>query len=429
MSLPGGAALGSTQDPRALIVGTASSLDHQAHALRTAATTMETVGDDLRAVRTPSWEGPASNAFWATFSTEPVTWFRLQSLLTKAASAMTDQASALRTAQSGAQDAIDKWEQGEAATAHAVDAYNTEIKRRAASAPIPGLSLPMAPFHDPGEALRKEAEEILRDARDTLDEAGLAATGSLCELGGISWHKASGSVSGPGAETSTEGPEFTYGNDHKYAGGDAPWKGGSDSKKDAAELSLGSVAAEAYVAKVAGQVDGRYHGVDYQAKGDVKVLDVGADASAGITNDSVKASAGAHADLVRGHAETSATYGVATVQAEVDGSVGADADVSAEVGKDGVHAGGEAFVGGKLHTEGGGDVGGVGGKYTAEGWVGAGAAVHVDAGFHDGAFHLGGSAGAGLGIGGKVGGEITIDPEKVLDTGKDLVDGIGGLLH
>ena len=430
MSLPGGAALGSTKDPRALVVGEPGSLDHQAQALRTAAGTMETVGEDLQAVKTPSWEGPASNAFWARFTSEPRTWFQLHTLLTKAASAMADQATALRTAQNKAQDAIDLWEKGEQATKAAVSSYNDEAKRRADNAPIPGLSAPMPPFHDPGDALRKQAEEILEDARDTLDKAGLEATGTLCDLGGISWNESSGSASGPGAEASADGPEFTYGNDKNVYDKRAPWQkgrkaGDHDSK---AELSLGSVSADAYVAKLEGETKGNYHGVDYDAKGDVKVLDVGADASASISNDGIKGSAGAHADLVNAHGEASATYGIATAKAEANGSVGADANVEAEIGNEGVHAGGEAFVGAKGDVSAGGDVGGVGGKVTAEGWVGAGAGADLDVGMHDGEIKVGGYVGAGLGLGGKVGGEITIDPEKVLDTGKDIVGGIGRLI-
>ncbi|KQT90762.1 hypothetical protein ASG49_13525 [Marmoricola sp. Leaf446] len=427
MSLPAGAALGSTSDPKALVIGTASTLDHQARALRTAASTMETVGDDLRAVRTPSWEGPASSAFWVGFATEPRTWFRLQTVLTDAAAALSDQAAALRTAQDRAQDAIDRWEKGEQATKSAVAAYNTEARRRAENAPVPGLSLPMAPFRDPGEALREEAEEILKDARDALDKAGLEAAGTLCELGGISWSDASGEVSGPGADASAKGPKFKYGRDNLFGGGNPPWQRPNDGKSKA-EVTLAKVAADAYVAKLEGKVEGNYHGVDYKAGGNVKVLDVGAQASAGLTDDGAKASAGVHADLVNAHGETSAEYGIASVQAEVDASVGASAKVDAEVTKTSVHAGGEAFVGGKISGSAGGDVGGVGGQFTAEGWAGAGIGGDIDVGYHDGEFTFGGYGGVGLGFGGKLGGEFTVDPGEVLETGQDLVSGIGGLL-
>jgi hypothetical protein len=65
---------------------------------------------------------------------------------------------------------------------------------------------------------------------------------------------------------------------------------------------------------------------------------------------------------------------------------------------------------------------------TAEGWAGAGIAGDVDFGFKDGTLTLGGSGGIAWGIGGKVGGEITLDFPEMWETGGDIVDGIGSLL-
>ena len=78
-----------------------------------------------------------------------------------------------------------------------------------------------------------------------------------------------------------------------------------------------------------------------------------------------------------------------------------------------MHAGGELFAGGKISGTVEGDVGGVGGEGTAEGWAGAGIEGDADIGFKDGKFTIGGHGGAALGLGGKIGGEVTLDFPKM----------------
>jgi hypothetical protein len=65
---------------------------------------------------------------------------------------------------------------------------------------------------------------------------------------------------------------------------------------------------------------------------------------------------------------------------------------------------------------------------TAEGWAGAGAEAEFKFGKgEDGKWHIGGSAGVGLGLGGKVGGEITVDPAKITTTVTDAAKAVGDL--
>jgi hypothetical protein len=430
MSLPAGAALGTTEDAKTLVVGEPSSLEAAAEALRSEAATMRDVSGDLATVRIPSWAGRASDAFWGRFDSEPRVWADLHDLMTRAATAMAQQAQALRTAQDKARDAIDTWTAGEAATRSAARAYDAEAARRARAAPLPGLTLPMPPFHDPGQAMREEAQQILDDARTALDQDGLDVTARLCGLGDIGWSDATGDLSGPGAHASAEGPDLSFGNDRNIYDERAPWqKGYADGDHDSkAEISLGSVAAEAYVARLAGDVTGNHHGIDYSAGGDVTALEARASATAALTDNSIKGRASAHAELLSAHGEASAEYGYGRVRAEAGGSLGANADVGAEISTTGVHAGGEAFVGGKIEGSVGGDVGGVGGGLEAEGWAGAGIAADADVGFRDGEFTIGGSFGAGFGVGGRVGGEITVDPAEVLATSEDIIGGIADLL-
>ena len=91
-------------------------------------------------------------------------------------------------------------------------------------------------------------------------------------------------------------------------------------------------------------------------------------------------------------------------------------------GKDGLHAGAEAFAGAKATGSGSGDVAGIGAGVTGEAWAGVGAEANVDLGMKDGKFTIGGELGAGLGVGGKVGVNITVDPGKMVDTIGDAAD-------
>jgi hypothetical protein len=70
-------------------------------------------------------------------------------------------------------------------------------------------------------------------------------------------------------------------------------------------------------------------------------------------------------------------------------------------------------------------VGGIGAGVKGEAWAGVGVAADATFGMKDGKFTIGGEFGAGLGIGGKIGGEITIDPGKVVDTAKDIGNAVG----
>ncbi|WP_372350702.1 hypothetical protein [Streptomyces sp. KL116D] len=62
---------------------------------------------------------------------------------------------------------------------------------------------------------------------------------------------------------------------------------------------------------------------------------------------------------------------------------------------------------------------------TGEAWAGVGAEANVDLGMKDGKFTIGGELGAGLGVGGKVGVNITVDPGKLTDAIGDGADAVG----
>nr|WTB12011.1 hypothetical protein OG546_49440 [Streptomyces antimycoticus] len=128
----------------------------------------------------------------------------------------------------------------------------------------------------------------------------------------------------------------------------------------------------------------------------------------------------------RGLAEGRAEYGHLGVYGRTEGFAGGEAAVSAGAGLEGVNAGAKAFAGGKVSAAGGGEVAGIGGGGTVEGWAGAGAEAKVTFGKEDdGKFHIGGKVGVGLGLGGSVGAEFTIDPGKVSDAASDAADFVG----
>lgn len=133
---------------------------------------------------------------------------------------------------------------------------------------------------------------------------------------------------------------------------------------------------------------------------------------------------------VEGSVKGSATLGVATVDGEIKGTVGAKADGSAELTWDPAHgvladAHAGAFAGGKVEGHVGAEAGGVGASATGEAWAGIGLEANGAVGYKDGHFKLGASFGAAFGIGGKAGFEIDIDVPKTLNTLGSIASGVG----
>ncbi|MFC8415322.1 hypothetical protein [Streptomyces coelicoflavus] len=130
---------------------------------------------------------------------------------------------------------------------------------------------------------------------------------------------------------------------------------------------------------------------------------------------------------LRGVAEGRVEYGpYAGGYGRVEGFAGAEAGINAKATKDEFTVGAKAFAGAKGTVAGGGEAAGIGLGVTAEGWAGPGAEAWW--GYKkddDGTFHLGGKAGASPILGGSVGVEITVDPQKVTQTVGDAVEIVG----
>lgn len=140
----------------------------------------------------------------------------------------------------------------------------------------------------------------------------------------------------------------------------------------------------------------------------------------------LEASAQGGAYLGRVSGEGSATLGELQANGSFEAKVGAEGSVNANIGPSGVDIGGEGFAGARATVDGSVEAHGVGASGSAEGWAGIGASGSFNAGFQDGKFTVGGELGAALGVGGKVSGEITIDPGAVAESLSGAADAIGG---
>lgn len=192
-------------------------------------------------------------------------------------------------------------------------------------------------------------------------------------------------------------------------------------------------------AKVSGGVESQYG----SASGMARVFsEVGAKGAVGIgiTNKGLIANAQAEARVVAAGAEAGGqisspsvklggqdinlnanVYGRATVEASA--GVGGEVQFSGNPPKAVVEGKAGAFAGAKAYGRAGFGIGDIikVGVY-GEGWAGAGAEASGIAGYQDGKFSLGGSAGIGLGLGGKVGVRVDVDVVKAAQIAKDVAD-------
>lgn len=434
MSLPAGAALGSTADPKALIKGEPSQVRANATRLSDEARRVSSLGSDVDAISVAGWSGGFGEpAYAGRRSGEQKKWTVYADLLEKAASALATYAGALTTAQSKAADAIAQWQAGEDATAQAkadynaaVDSYNSYLQRRACVptvgpvAPSIGPARP-GPFVDPGEALRQEAEQILEDARTALDAAGMVA---VQDLGGLPGAKVE-TDSGPGGSVEAKGPSIDWGSWTRTFGNDHDDITGRRRAESPFTIDFGKVSAEAHAWGAEGSVDDYWGDVKVHADGKITVLGAEVGASGKLDSNGLVVQANAGVTVVKLEGSASAEWGVVEAEVKAAASVEASAEGELEIGRNGVHAGGEAMAGGKIEGEIAGDIGGIGGEGKAEGWLGVGAAADFDVGMRDGKFEIGGSGGVAVILGGKLEGHITIDPGQVIDTGGDIIEGIG----
>ncbi|SNY04720.1 putative T7SS-secreted protein [Paractinoplanes atraurantiacus] len=160
--------LGQTRDPLALVPGDPAAVEGNVRALRDRAANAEKAGDGLVDIDTGAWTGEAGDAFREKFSYEPNKWYEASNSLATAADGLAVYAGTLRWAQGQAAEAIRLWDEGEAASARARQAYDQQVAQA-----VPGQVV--APFVDSGEAGRQAARDTLKNARDQVVQDGDAA--------------------------------------------------------------------------------------------------------------------------------------------------------------------------------------------------------------------------------------------------------------
>nr|WP_255954428.1 hypothetical protein [Streptomyces sp. ODS25] len=421
-----GSSLGSTDDPKDLIPGEPGKLDDLESDLNKWAKKFNDIGDALRDLRIKGWIGEASNVFWPTLAKEKKNWYFASDAMSGASAAVKTYASTLTWAQGQARTAILTWKDGDHEGAeHLLSSARKQLKEAA-------------------DALTKKLDDLAGSAADSPD--WLVATRSGVDA--KKWwedHNVAKSAISPSAWTKEKKKwkkdeashwrrrEKQFGKDddgnwylRNKPGESEDGDGATPGKKPDVEIKLAewSGKANAWEAGVSGET--KAGGITLKGGAGIAVLGADGSVGASVTNGRAQVGASGSAYLAQAYANGSMEKGIFALQGEGKAYVGADASVKASVGKDGLHAGAEAFAGGKVSGSGSADIGGIGVGGTAEGWAGVGAEANADLGMKDGKFTIGGEAGIGLGLGGKVGGNITVDPGKVVDTLGDAGHAVGG---
>ena len=324
------AELGQSEDPKALVPGNPEAIEGHARALVAHSEHFDTVAQDLGKVDVPGWTGVAGSAFLDTFSKEPPKWTKVCDALTSAGSAVSGYAGTLSWTQSQADEAIALWKLGEAATKQATSAHdqavaNADAQNKAAVADGTSAAAQVAPFSDPGEALRKQAREMLDRARKQLKAAGETAAGA---------------ISGAPAQGTTA----------SSAGGGA------------LDNLVNAVTGGMWVAGKA-QASGPKAGFEMSGPKDGKLGELKA-----------------YAELAKASAEGSISNQFLTIKGKAEAGIGAEATAAASFTNKGLKAKVEASAGAKASAEYRVDAGPLGYGAKAEGFAGAQAGAGLTAG-------------------------------------------------
>ncbi|MBK1783279.1 putative T7SS-secreted protein [Prauserella cavernicola] len=410
------AQLGHTHDPRELIPGQPESIADDLRQLVGNIEQVTGIGELLGGLDPVNWVGEASNAFRDAFGTEPPKWGRLVDSVAHGGQTLAGFADVLTWGQSEAQRAIELYTQARAVSRAAA------AEHQAQAAQAPGVVL--APFQDPGRAAAAEAQAILDNARQRVDGVGadIAARLGLESDGQGGYSRAVERE--VGSERRREGEWGSQGEllGNRVAGlleslgielPTASWEGSAEAKVAGGELG--------------GEFDGGWATGEGTLGG--SVLGAGAQANGSVDPLGARGGASAEAYLAKGNAEGSLDLGgAATVAGSAEGYVGAEASARGDLGWTGVDVGADAFVGAKAAGEASAEIAGVTAGATGEAWAGVGAEASAEFGMgEDGKFHIGASAGVGLGYGAKLGGEIAIDPAAVAGTVSGVANDIGEL--
>lgn len=425
MTLAPAKQLGETQDHKELVRGSAADVRGVAGDLSSLRTAADGAYQDFKRGTVADWQGFAGAQYAASHSNEQKRWELYLQLLATSVASLETYAGKIDDAQKKAAEALRKWNEGEDKRKEAEAAYERDRQawNDAVRDQVPADKMPPHPGYaasDPGAGLRAEAQKILDDARDELDEAGTTA---CAEMGKEDGSKTSSEGDWFGAEGDAKGPSLTWDGFSKDAGTDPSSTPGRNWED--LSISFGEVNGEAWVYRGKGSWEDYWGDVKMNADGTFKFLHAGGSASGGVDADGLRLNADGTLTVVGVEGEVGGEYGYAEGKLSGQGAIEATANGKALLGVNGAHASGELFAGARAGLDAEGDVGGVGGKVGVEGWAGAGIGGDVNFGYDSGKFTVGGSGGIAWGLGGKVSGEITLDFPKMYETGVDIVEGIG----
>ncbi|MEW2134804.1 putative T7SS-secreted protein [Streptomyces sp. NPDC005435] len=411
-----GTTLGWTHDPKKLIPGDVGKLHKLATELNGWSKKFEKLGDGLRDLKIPGWTGQASDAFWPVLAKEKANWYLVADAMSGAAGAVTSYASTLDWAQKQAATAIHQWEHGDHDAAETtLENARKQLKPETEKLTKKLDDLAGGASHAPAWLARARARA---DSWQFVKDHGMGKTAqNRWKKEGMPWASDFG-------RRSKEWGKDENGNwfirDKPEPSGEPEEGAGGKKTNVSVKIAEWSDKADAWSTGTKG--DGNWAGGKVKGQFDASVLGVDGTAGASYTNGRLQAGVAGTAYLGQVSGNASYEYGVVGVQAEGKAFAGAEASANVGVGKDGLHAGAEGFAGAKASGSVGADVAGVGAGVNGEAWAGIGASADVDAGMKDGKITIGGNLGVGLGVGGKIGFDVTVDPGKVGDTIADAAD-------
>ena len=347
-----------------------------------------------------------------------------------AARALDGHASSLGWAQGQAAEAIALWEQGEQATRQAM-ASGMPFGQPFGAQPL-GAQPSTLGLTDPGAALRKQAIDVLERAREQLSKAGDTQASAIEQLAG----KADGAptwLTGPAQVVQTKGPQkvavdikqteswLEKGERQQSEGSRfaryGQW-GDEFDRRQGPGVNATVVGAKAEGSLFSSNAVGAHPVRRRHAGGQAEAKALGAEASAnaGISRDGLNAQA--KVECVPG-AGGRGGLGALRAPPEVGGSaqgfVGPRPAPTARSASTGPGRRGRVRRG-QGRRRGPRRPRRARCCATGEAWAGAGAEANATFGKNeDGGWTIGAEAGAGLGVGGKVGFEVTVDPGELKD--------------
>ncbi|MFE6645976.1 putative T7SS-secreted protein [Nocardioides sp. NPDC057772] len=437
-----GAELGASDDPKALIVGDKAAVAEQATAILDEQRRIDNLLDTIAGLAVPTWEGGLGKLGYILKAGQETAKFEAyRDALKEAGTSLSGYADALATAQDRAQEAIDKWNEGEAATKAAladhnaaVDGYNRQVEAHNAAlrsgrpVPLIGYVHP-GPFVDPGESLRKEAEEILTDARERLNDAGniavMPATRDNDDKAGADT-EATGRGGALGAFGRILGGFFDIAADDPAAdGGNSGQLKGFEISPDGKQIQFIDASGKAHQFQIDGKVGAQAGDVKLESDGSLTLNSYSGEVIGKIDKDGLHLGIGVHKHIVDVEGNLSIKDGFLTMGASGYAYVGSDAEAKLRVGRDGVEAGVDVSNGAKAGLGGSVNYGGIGIGFNAEGQTGSGATGGVNYGWKDGKFSFGSEFGLTPGIGGTIKPSVELDFPEMGRTAQEIIENPG----